>query len=79
MGSCIYNVYIDISFYTYNSEVIQEELELDEDELWDLYDFYNKIYNEELDDNIDTIDSGWITFADDGKSKVTFKVEESDL
>ena len=77
MTEIIYNVYIDISFYAYNnSEVITEELSLSEDELWDLYDFYNKIYNYELDENVETTDNGWMAKADDGKSTVTFAVTE---
>ena len=77
MNTC-YWVIIKTYYYEFESYVRQDVPSLSEDELWNLYTYYNTKYNEQLDTHIETTEKGWMTRADNGETEIQFIVEEKD-
>ena len=72
-----YDAVITIHYKNFDSDVVISD-EFTEDQFWNLYEYYNKIYSEQLDNNISYNDENeeWSTFAEDEQTEITFDVIE---
>lgn len=72
-----YDAVITIHYKNFDSDVVISD-EFTEDQFWNLYEYYNKIYGEQLDNNISYNDESeeWSTFAEDEQTEITFDVIE---
>ena len=72
-----YDAVITIHYKNFDSDVVISD-EFTEDQFWNLYEYYNKIYGEQLDNNISYNDENeeWSTFAEDEQTEITFDVIE---
>lgn len=72
-----YDAVITIHYKNFDSDVVISD-EFTEDQFWNLYEYYNKIYGEQLDNNISYNDESeeWGTFAEDDQTEITFDVIE---
>lgn len=76
-GIIRYDAVITIHYKNFDSDVVISD-EFTEDQFWNLYEYYNKIYGEQLDNNISYNDESeeWSTFAEDEQTEITFDVIE---
>lgn len=72
-----YDAVITVHYKNFDSDVVISD-EFTEDQFWNLYEYYNKIYGEQLDNNISYNDESeeWSTFAEDEQTEITFDVIE---
>ena len=72
-----YVAVITIRYKSFNSEVTMTD-EFTEEQFWNIYEYYNRIYDEQLDNNISYDDDNeeWGTSAEDEQTEITFKVTE---